>query len=135
MNNLSNSSKTKTMLARLRQQQETDEAEINQLNQQQEPLDLYTPLAYEEADENQLADFFTTLDIDVSFGGCDNVINNMSEVSTNRERQSAKRRRLSNGGDSFSSSYSDEIYNHDGTGLQRKGSGLIDSTRQVAPIE
>ena len=136
MNNLSNSSKTKTMLARLQHQQETDEAEINQLNQQQEQLDLYAPLAYEEADENQLAEFFTTIDIDVYFGGCDNVINNMSEVSTNRERQSAKRRRLLNGGDSFSSSFSDETYNYDGTGLQRKEIPVTDSSScQVCPIE
>lgn len=134
-----------TMLTRLRQQQEPYDVtplneestivEINQLNQQEEQSDLYTPLAYEEADENQLADFFMTLDFDVSFGGCDNVISNMSEVSTNRERQSAKKRRLSNSGDSFSSSFSDETYNHDGNGLQRKQSSLTGSTRQVAPME
>ena len=34
----------------------------------QHQFDLYAPLTYEEADENQLAEFFETLDIDVSFG-------------------------------------------------------------------
>jgi hypothetical protein len=42
---------------------------------------------------------------------------------------------LSNSGDSFSSSFSDETYNHDGNGLQRKQSSLTGSTRQVAPME
>jgi len=95
--------------------------------EQQNQFDLYIPLSPEEADEDQLAEFFNTLDIDVSFGGCDNdVINNISEVSTNTERHSAKRRRLSASGNSYSTSFSDETDDYDDIGLQRK---------QSAPIE
>lgn len=127
-----------TTLTRLRQQQDisvNDEesstvqiANINESKQEEQHPDLYTPLSYDEADENQLAEFFTTLDIDISFGGCNSVINNISQVSESTGRQSAKRRRLSNDGDSLSSSFSDESYDYDGTGLQRKQD-------QVAPIE
>merc|ERR1711897_86431 len=53
-----------------------DKSTVNNSNQIDQS-DLYSPLAYDEADEDQLAEFFRTLDIDVSFGGCD-YINNMS---------------------------------------------------------
>ena len=88
-------------------------------NNQSHKSDLYSPLAYDEADEDQLAEFFRTLDIDFSFGGCDH-INNMSQVSTDAERHSIKRRRLSNSADSYASSFSEDADDYDGIGLQRK---------------
>lgn len=83
-------------------------------------IDLFTPLSYDEADENQLVDFFATFDIDVSFGECDNVINNLSEIPLDTTRNTTKRRRLSNSGDSYSTAFSDESYDYDGDRLQRK---------------
>jgi hypothetical protein len=150
--NTYHSSKTMTMLNRLRQQQDTqniaplesteeDESSTVQnifiekkspissnddSEEQHQPSDLYTPLSYDEADENQLAEFFTTIDIDASFGGFGNVIDNLSEVPLESTRQSAKRRRLSNSGDSCSTAFSDETYEYDGPGLLRK---------QEAPVE
>ena len=147
------SSKTMTMLNRLRQQQDTqnivslnstDEDESstiqNIFNQKKSPTssandsedqqpqsDLFTPLSYDEADENQLAEFFTTIDIDASFGGFGDVIDNLSEVPLESTRQSAKRRRLSNDGASCSTAFSDETYEYDGAELQRK--------QETAPVE
>ena len=154
-------SKTMTMLNRLRQQQEPksaaplnskdedDNSTVQNIFVKKSPInnasdsdhqepqpDLYTPLSYDEADENQLVDFFTTIDIDASFGGFDNVINNLSDVPLNSSRQSAKRRRLSNGGDSCSTSFSDEMYDYDGAELQRKqGAFGTDSSLENAPVE
>merc|ERR1712224_180655 len=85
--------------------------ELQQSEPQNEP-DLFTPLSYDEASEDQLAEFFTNIDIDVSFGGCDSIINNMADLSEDTSRHT-KRRRLSNSGDSFSTSFSDEIYDYD----------------------
>ncbi len=82
-------------------------------------IDLYTPLSYDEADEDQLVEFFTTIDIE-SFGECENVIDNLSEISLETTRQTTKRRRLSNSGDSCSTAFSDEAYDYDGTGTQKK---------------
>lgn len=142
--NTYHSSKTMTMLKRLRQQQNeqniapidsTDEDESSTVQnifvekknripsngeEQQPQSDLYTPLSYDEADEDQLAEFFTTIDIDSSFGGFGSVIDNLSEVPLESTRQSAKRRRLSNSGDSCSTAFSDETYEYDGSGLLRK---------------
>ena len=144
--NTYHSSKTMTMLNRIRQQQDTqniaslnstdeDESSTIQKNsneksdlissadnseEHQLQSDLFTPLSYDEADENQLAEFFMTIDIDASFGGFGNVIDNLSEVPLESTRQSAKRRRLSNDGESCSTAFSDETYEYDGAGLQRK---------------
>ena len=90
-------------------------------------IDLYRPLSYDEADENQLVDIFTTIDIEVSFGEYENVIKNLSEIPLDTERQSAKRRRLSNSGDSYSTAFTDETKDYDGTELPRK--------REDAPVE
>jgi len=157
--NLHHPSKTMTTLTRLRGQQEpipvtpnksvdedehstilntfNDKTAQNGSDQEEQQSDMYAPLSYDEADEDQLAEFFMTLDIDVSFGDSETVINNISEVSPNTERQSAKRRRLSNSGDSFSSSFSEETYDYDGNEeLQRKQNIFrTSSTRKVAPIE
>lgn len=162
--NLPHPSKTTTTLTRLRGQQEPitvtphksideDErstirntfndkkstfADENGSDREEQQSDMYAPLSYDEADENQLAEFFMTLDIDVSFGDSETVINNMSEASPNTERQSAKRRRLSNSGDSISSSLSEETYDYYGNEeLQRKQHIFrTSSTRgKVAPIE
>jgi len=92
--------------------------------------DLYKPLSYEEADEDKLAEFFYTLDVDVSFEGCNGVINNMSEISTNTDKHSTKRRRLSNSAGSFSSSFSDDSEDYDG--MQRKQNR---SGRHSVPVE
>merc|ERR1719343_1255232 len=95
-----------------------DEFTVNNTNESDQS-DLYLPLTYDEADEDQLAELFRTLDIDVSFGGFDTYINNISKVSIDSERHSTKRRRLSNSADSYASSFSDDADDYDGTGLQR----------------
>eukprot|EP00533_Pseudo-nitzschia_delicatissima_P012373 CAMPEP_0197273354 /NCGR_PEP_ID=MMETSP1432-20130617/11166_1 /TAXON_ID=44447 /ORGANISM="Pseudo-nitzschia delicatissima, Strain UNC1205" /LENGTH=152 /DNA_ID=CAMNT_0042739005 /DNA_START=108 /DNA_END=566 /DNA_ORIENTATION=+ len=107
---------------------------VSSNNDQQ--IDLFTPLSYDEADENQLVEFFTTIDIDVSFGECDSIINNLSKIPSDTTRNATKRRRLSNSGDSCSTAFSDESYDYDGDSLQRKqdpfGTG---TTLRDAPIE
>eukprot|EP00535_Pseudo-nitzschia_heimii_P012842 CAMPEP_0197193942 /NCGR_PEP_ID=MMETSP1423-20130617/28298_1 /TAXON_ID=476441 /ORGANISM="Pseudo-nitzschia heimii, Strain UNC1101" /LENGTH=151 /DNA_ID=CAMNT_0042647269 /DNA_START=189 /DNA_END=647 /DNA_ORIENTATION=- len=97
-----------------------------------EQFDLYSPLAYEEADEDQLAELFQTLDIDFSFGGCDTYIKNMSKVSKSADRHTTKRRRLSNSADSYSSSFSDDTDDYDGAELQRKQDRF---GRENSPVE
>jgi len=95
-------------------------ADSNRSDQQEHHYhsDLFEPLTYEEADENQLAEFFMTLDIDAAFGECDNVINNLPKDSG---KQSTKRRRLSNSSDSYASSFSHDVDDFDdATRLQRK---------------
>eukprot|EP00531_Pseudo-nitzschia_arenysensis_P016366 CAMPEP_0116133978 /NCGR_PEP_ID=MMETSP0329-20121206/10401_1 /TAXON_ID=697910 /ORGANISM="Pseudo-nitzschia arenysensis, Strain B593" /LENGTH=155 /DNA_ID=CAMNT_0003628659 /DNA_START=152 /DNA_END=619 /DNA_ORIENTATION=- len=147
MNSPQYSSKTMTTLTRLRQQHEpttavtpihsADESDdsstiqnnFNKMTSEQsanasadhneQTVDLYTPLSYDEADEDQLVDFFTTIDID-SFGECENVINNLSEIPLETTRQTTKRRRLSNSGDSCSTAFSEDTYGYDGTEMQRK---------------
>ena len=99
---------------------------------EQHQSDLYTPLSPEEADEDQLAEFFTTLDFDVSFGSLppppllsfdmDEVYQSQSVPETTK-RHEMKRRRLS-----FSSYLSDEAgnfnfkYDETESDLQRKQS-------------
>jgi len=154
MNTSPHSSKTMTMLARLRQQQEpktvaplnsTDEDESstiqNIFNEKKTPIqtnndsdeteqqpDLYTPLSYDEADENQLVEFFMNIDIDASFGGFGNAIDNLSEVPLDSTRHSTKRRRLSNSGDSVSTAFSEDTFEY--VGARKQG-----STQQDAPVE
>ena len=108
-----------------------DKSAVND-NDQSYQSDLYSPLTYEEADEDKLAEFFQTLDIDFSFGECDTYINNISTVSTDTERQSTKRRRLSNSADSYSSSFSDDTDDNDGAELQRKQNRF---GREESPVE
>jgi len=157
MNTSPHSSKTMTMLTRLRQQQEpekvvpvntTDEDESstiqNIFNEKKTPIntnddsdkqeqqpDMYTPLSYDEADENQLVEFFMTIDIDASFGGFGNVIDNLSEVPLDSTRHSTKRRRLSSSGDSVSTAFSEDTFEYDGA---RKLGGSSRS-HQDAPVE
>jgi len=98
--------------------------------------DLYAPLSPEEADEDQLAEFFTTLDFDASFGSLppppllsfdmDEVSHSQSDSETTNKHE-RKRRRLS-----FSSHLSDEAgdinlqYDETDSDLQRKQSNLIE---------
>lgn len=151
-----------TMLTRIRQQQEpksvspiqsedenddastiqnifnnkNSEHNTNALINNDQQIDLFTPLSYDEADEDQLVEFFSIVDIDVSFGEYDNIINNLSEIPLDTTRNTTKRRRLSNSGDSCSTAFSDESYDYDGDRLQRKqdpfGTG---TTLRDAPIE
>eukprot|EP00536_Pseudo-nitzschia_multiseries_P005733 jgi/Psemu1/303576/fgenesh1_kg.112_\ len=73
----------------------------------EEPFDVYAPLTPEEADEDQLAEFFTTLDVDASLFGAllppppplsfdldEIVVRDHAESETTRGEQSPKRRRL-----------------------------------------
>ena len=109
----------------------------NEKSEQQRCCDLYTPLAPEEADEDQLAEFFKALDVDVLFGECcftlpllltdddDKIeVASNSDITTT-ERHASKRIRMSSGGDSFSSSYSKDTYDYDET---RKRSKSIRNT-------
>ena len=115
-------------------------------DQVEQQIDLYTPLTPDEADEDQLAEFFNALDVDVSFGECltpalllniDNEQKNSSDITTSKQHAS-KRRRVSSGGDSLSSSSSEETDDRNETelGLQRKRSrfGTV-SDGNITPIE
>jgi len=88
--------------------------EVSTFTNMRHQFELYTPLTSEEADENLLADISKTLNTDVSSGECDNVINNISKVSTHTEMHNTKRRRLSNSDD---------------TGLLRKVNSKTGETR------
>lgn len=106
----------------------------HQSQEEQQRSDLFTPLTPEEADEEQLAEFFKMLDVDTAFGECvpprtltfDNVINNMSDLTCDidmeTEGHSSKRKRVSPGDvSSFSSSFT-EIDSLDAIKFRRKQS-------------
>ncbi|VEU41542.1 unnamed protein product [Pseudo-nitzschia multistriata] len=96
---------------------------IQSQNDHDHHSDLYRPLTPEEADEDQLAEFFTALDFDISFGAlpltqvqCETDATIHNDSKTLEEQHTSKRRRL------LISSYSCEEEGDDGRdlNLQRK---------------